>query len=303
MRDYLREKIEEINKIFHDQEAGFYDEWHPEMLSENNRWDNFFQLFIGQATRPLNILDVGTGTGFVPGIMAPYLKNSDKITCIDISSAMLEIACQKLKKYDCQFEFVGSDGQRLDFIADKSLDLVTVNSVLHHLPGYVNFLAEVERVLRPGGILAIMHEPNRRFFNNKLLVFLFRGLSYVLGKVSFRTAGVKNKLVLLEKVNQELIKVKTIKKGKELSLAELQGLVDVWSPTATGKINPRLGFDPGELVKKYFPAFKIMTLKTYNHLGKIDVARNWFLRLVNGVFSLVFPHSGSVFCLIIKKPK
>jgi len=289
-------KIKEVNRIFHDEEANFYDQRHPEIFKEQNNWQKFCQEYLKQLPRPAVLLDTGTGTGFVPSILAQYLTHQDKIICTDISSKMLDRAKEKLEKFSCQFEFIETDCEKISLV-DSSIDLITVNSTLHHLPDYHNFLKEVDRLLKPKGMFCIMHEPNRRFFNNPLLFFLFRSLSYIFSK--FKKHKQSHKSDLFEIVSERLLK-KRITLNK-LTAQEIQPLVDIHSPTASSKINKKAGFDPFLLKKKYFSNYTLLSVYTYNHLGKFDSNKNLFLKYLDKLFLFLFPKSGSSFCLILKK--
>ncbi|MFZ5559797.1 MAG: class I SAM-dependent methyltransferase [Patescibacteria group bacterium] len=296
------EIVKKFNKIFHNEEANFYDQQHLEILREGDNWKNFCQRYLEHLSRPITVLDVGSGTGFVPAILAQYLTPQDKVICADISLKMLMIAKEKLKKFSCQFEFVETDCEEMPFLANTSIDLITVNSVLHHLPGYHKFLEEANRLLKSEGIICIAHEPNRKFFKNFLLVFIFRLLSYFSVKLSKFKKSIQNqKIVLTDEINEQLVKEGIIKSGQKLNDQEIQALVDIWSPTVSSKINKEAGFDPLLIKKEYFPTSKLLLLRTYNHLGKIDSSKNFFLRYLDKLFSNLFPRSGSSFWLIIKK--
>jgi hypothetical protein len=40
------EIIKEINRIFHEEEAKFYDQRHPEIIQETNNWINFCEIYL-----------------------------------------------------------------------------------------------------------------------------------------------------------------------------------------------------------------------------------------------------------------
>lgn len=68
----------------------------------------------------------------------------------------------------CKLQFVKLDGLSLPREAiGGDCDVITMNSVLHHLPDPGHLLAEVDRILVPGGTLVIWHEPNRRFYTSR----------------------------------------------------------------------------------------------------------------------------------------
>lgn len=58
-------------------------------------------------------------------------------------------------------------------IPDQSADLVTMNQGLHHLPQneIMKFLAQVRRVLRPGGLFIVREHDARECFNSKVRAY------------------------------------------------------------------------------------------------------------------------------------
>ncbi len=68
---------------------------------------------------------------------------------------------RELANGDARVEFVHGAGERLPF-GDASFDGVFLNEVLEHVDDERSALAEIERVLRPGGHLVVM-SPNRWF--------------------------------------------------------------------------------------------------------------------------------------------
>jgi GrpB-like predicted nucleotidyltransferase (UPF0157 family)/SAM-dependent methyltransferase len=91
------------------------------------------------AMRPRRVLDAGCGTGeFTELIAAP------EVVAVDSSAAA--VAAARARGLDARV----ADIQRLPF-ADAEFDVVTCNWVLYHLPDRERGLAELARVLRPGG--------------------------------------------------------------------------------------------------------------------------------------------------------
>lgn len=89
--------------------------------------------------------DVGGGFGRLAVILTEY---ADTVTLVDPSTQQLELSREIFPGEPFQREL--ADAAKLPF-ADDSLDLVTLVRVLHHLPDPENELAELARVLRPGG--------------------------------------------------------------------------------------------------------------------------------------------------------
>jgi ubiquinone/menaquinone biosynthesis C-methylase UbiE len=104
------------------------------------------------------ILDLGCGEGR-HAITAYMLKNVESVG-IDLSLDDL----QTTKKRFCEFADPGNEekslvisvanGYQLPF-ADHSFDKVICSEVLEHIPDYAAVIAEIERVLKPGGLFAV----------------------------------------------------------------------------------------------------------------------------------------------------
>ncbi|MGI9321162.1 MAG: malonyl-ACP O-methyltransferase BioC [Thiogranum sp.] len=100
--------------------------------------------------QPDRILDLGSGTGHcIPDLFARYKKA--QVVALDIALPMLEHARKRgrwLRRPRC----ICADAERLPF-ADSSFDLVFSNLMLQWCVELDAVFAELQRVLRPGGLL------------------------------------------------------------------------------------------------------------------------------------------------------
>lgn len=99
------------------------------------------------------ILDVGSGAGQISKHLLRYADKDASITCFDISFEMLRRARNRLKS-DVPRNLV-ADMTHLPF-ADGTFDCVTCGYVLEHLPDPRPGLAELARVLVPGGKMLLL---------------------------------------------------------------------------------------------------------------------------------------------------
>ena len=106
------------------------------------------------------VLDVGCGVGHWGGVLATVLPPTARITGIDRDPVWVEKAGQRAaKRNDPQrFSYVAGEVQRLPF-PDHTFDLTTCQTVLIHVPDPAAALAEMIRVTKPGGLVAVA-EPN-----------------------------------------------------------------------------------------------------------------------------------------------
>ncbi len=98
-------------------------------------------------------LDVGSGPGNVTASLARAAGPDGVALGIDISKPMLERAVRN--EAGPQVGFIRADAQRLP-LRDNTVDAVVSTAVLQLVPNPTAALAEMARVLRPGGRLAIM---------------------------------------------------------------------------------------------------------------------------------------------------
>ena len=91
--------VKEVNKIFHDEEASLYDSRHTEPLRKAaKQWKSVLNSLDSRTNwKNMQIVDMGTGTCFVPLILSEYVDASNIFICTDISKKMLAIAREKLK--------------------------------------------------------------------------------------------------------------------------------------------------------------------------------------------------------------
>jgi ubiquinone/menaquinone biosynthesis C-methylase UbiE len=110
------------------------------------------------------ILDVGTGTGIVAFHAAKALTTRGKVTAIDLSDGMLSAARMKAHREALtdRMEFLRMDAEKLELPA-RSIDVALSLYALRHFPRPDVALAEMFRVLRPGGrvIVAVGSGPPR----------------------------------------------------------------------------------------------------------------------------------------------
>ncbi len=133
------------------------------------------------------VLEFGCNIGATSIVLAHY---GARVTAVDISPAHLEMARLNTKRYGSariQFELL-HESERLPF-PDAKFDVVTCNSVLEYVrPELLSGVQrELNRVLKPGGLLLVFGTSNRlspvemhsrQWFNN----YIPRGFDRVSGK-------------------------------------------------------------------------------------------------------------------------
>lgn len=106
--------------------------------------------------KPQSILDVATGTGDF-AIMTYKMLTPQKITGIDISKGMLEVGREKVakEKLSAYIQLMEGDSENLPF-KDNSFDAVTVSFGVRNFQNLEKGIAEMYRILKPGGKLVIL---------------------------------------------------------------------------------------------------------------------------------------------------
>lgn len=135
--------------------ARTYDRW---ARHYDRRWRRYMEITLGVLLDHLvldgahDILDVGCGTGALLARLRVQAPRAHLLG-VDVSPGMLRMARAKL------------EGAAVDLrhgtvyhlpVDDQSVDVVTMASVVHYLKRPSVACAEVRRVLRPGGTLAMV---------------------------------------------------------------------------------------------------------------------------------------------------
>lgn len=107
---------------------------------------------------PIRILDIGTGTGQLPIMLAQNNKNY-QITAIDLSGECLEIAQAKAVSagVDSQINFTLIDLMNDNWKA-KSFDLIVSTCSMHHWRNPVGILTKARQLLADNGEIWILDD-------------------------------------------------------------------------------------------------------------------------------------------------
>jgi SAM-dependent methyltransferase len=130
-----------------------YDEWHRNLDADDDPIDTpWHQMAIPQLppVDGLRVLEIGCGRGGFSRYLAS--KGADLVAA-DLSPAAVEMAGRRLTPFD-RAEPVVADIQALRFERD-SFDLVVSLDTIEHVPYPTRAVAELVRVLRPGGRLIL----------------------------------------------------------------------------------------------------------------------------------------------------
>jgi SAM-dependent methyltransferase len=143
---------DEVLRRFYQQVDLEYPEW-------ANTYGNYnppaaLLRYAGQLDRNSRILEIGAGGGYL--LEDLWRLGFRKLTGSDITATSLA----EMRRRDGALAVVGADAETLPF-RSETFDVVITSDVIEHLPRVDQHLAEVLRVLRPGGRY-LLKTPNRR---------------------------------------------------------------------------------------------------------------------------------------------
>lgn len=207
-----KSKKEEVAQMFNNI-SGKYDFLnHFFSMGIDKRW----RKKVINALKPLSpkvILDIATGTGDFA--IAALKLNPDKVIGIDISTGMLDKGREKIKKINQypKIELLEGDSENIQFNNDY-FDAITVGFGVRNFENLKKGLAEMLRVLKPGGQAMILEfsKPKKfpvkqffGFYSKRIMPFFGRKISkdarayaYLPESVQAFPEGEEMKQILLE---------------------------------------------------------------------------------------------------------
>ena len=149
-----------------------------------------------QLTGEERALDVGTGAGAFALALAPLVR---EVVGVDVVPELLDQARARAPQ---NVELVEADGRSLPF-ESASFDLVCSARTLHHTTRPELVVAEMTRVLRPGGTMLMVDQiapvdPLAALALNRFEIARDRSTTRVLADVDLRGLFDSNDLVLVE---------------------------------------------------------------------------------------------------------
>jgi len=175
-------EVKKANVIYHDVEAEIFERVHPEGSSiyERSKVARAIAFIAGDSNIRDFCVDVGCGTGFVTSFELPMY---DTVVATDVSRMMLKVVLKRYAHFS-SLNLIVCDAEYLP-LKSEIADLVSVSSVLHHLPKPFNSIRETSRILKDGGFLYLTREPNSFKFS-RFSIFLDRSILKRLLKLTRR---------------------------------------------------------------------------------------------------------------------
>ncbi len=114
-------------------------------------------------------LDFGSGAG---NLTYHLSELGCDVIAGDVSQGFLDLISSK--SYKTIVQTIKLNGVDISNVSDQSVDMVATYSVLHHIPDYLSILKEFMRVLKPGGVVFIDHEPSEGFWTGDPVYSFFQ---------------------------------------------------------------------------------------------------------------------------------
>lgn len=306
--------VRRVNRLYHDLTQDVFDADHR----YRHRVERGFWSYVVEHCLPIagrgnsvaaarTVVDLACGTGFEASLLCKAMRPHDRLVAVDISASALASTARKCASP--ALSLTVGDGSALP-LTGESIDLFAINAALHHMPDPPAVLAEVDRVLKPGGWFALGFEPNARHFASSVST-LARGVDrlawYASPRQNLRRARSRlglagaasadeNDVRVANLINQALVREALV--NAPLSVGRILDLVD---PHARGA-DEHAGFDAAALIGASFAAYEVVRLNSSDFLGESIRRLGWVRATVDAALRLCRPAHGSLFSCLLRKP-
>lgn len=148
------EKAHKVAEVFHSV-AAKYDLMNDLMSAGLHRYWKRFTIQLSGVRRGQRVLDVAGGSGDLSILFSERVGASGQVVLTDINSSMLTVGRDRLLDKGYIPQAVQCDGETLPFPSNY-FDCVSVAFGLRNMTHKERALAEMTRVLRPGGRLLVL---------------------------------------------------------------------------------------------------------------------------------------------------
>ena len=149
-----KEKARRVRRVF-DSVASKYDLMNDLMSGGLHRAWKAYTVMVANLQEGQRVLDIAGGTGDLALAFAPKVGKSGQVVHTDINEAMLRTGRDRLLDAGVVLPTLVCDAEKLPF-ADQHFDVVSVAFGLRNMTHKDAALAEMNRVLKPGGKLLVL---------------------------------------------------------------------------------------------------------------------------------------------------
>ena len=148
------EKTRRVRGVF-ESVAGKYDLMNDLMSAGLHRLWKRYAVGVAAVREGARVLDLAGGTGDLARLFAKAASVTGRVVLTDINHAMLAEGRDKLLDLGAPLPVVQCDAEALPF-PDRSFDVVSIGFGLRNVTRKENALAEMRRVLVPGGAALVL---------------------------------------------------------------------------------------------------------------------------------------------------
>ena len=148
------EKSRRVRGVF-DSVAGKYDLMNDLMSSGMHRFWKRYAVGVAAPRAGARVLDLAGGTGDLARLFSDAAGTTGRVVLTDINGAMLAEGRDKLLDRGRSLEVVQCDAEKLPF-GDRAFDVVSIGFGLRNVTRKESALAEMRRVLAPGGVAVVL---------------------------------------------------------------------------------------------------------------------------------------------------
>lgn len=174
-------KEQRVHKVF-EKISTDYDKMNSVIsFNQHKKWRK--DIMSRMAIQPgSHALDVCCGTADWTVALAEATGESGKVIGLDFSQGMLDSAAEKVEVYP-NLSLIHGNAMALPF-PDNSFDYVTIGFGLRNVPDYHQVLSEMNRVLKPGGMIACLETSQSKIpVYRHVFKFYFKYIMPLLGKL------------------------------------------------------------------------------------------------------------------------
>lgn len=156
----------QFNKTVNDDLSRKYDRLHGDIFNEVEQ-ERLRQALktaaeaVKTGAQPIRALDYGCGSG---NLTRHLIELGIHTVSADISEGFLELIRRNFSETGLS-EVLAINGKDLAGVDDATFDMAATYSVLHHVPDYLGIVAEMCRVVKPGGVIYVDHEVVESYYD------------------------------------------------------------------------------------------------------------------------------------------
>jgi demethylmenaquinone methyltransferase/2-methoxy-6-polyprenyl-1,4-benzoquinol methylase len=174
-------KEEKVHNVF-EKISGDYDKMNSVIsFKQHKKWrdDIMARMNVQEGDKAL---DVCCGTADWTIALANAVGPAGEVTGLDFSEGMLEAGRPKVQAYP-NVKLIQGNAMELPF-PDNTFDVVTIGFGLRNVPDYLTVLKEMNRVLKPGGMIACLETSQTEIpVYRQLFRFYFKFIMPLFGKI------------------------------------------------------------------------------------------------------------------------